>query len=162
MPGFKVVHLIFKKKIIYFNFFIIVIAPNLCAFLARNKLVEFFPSEPAKFLEEVTNAIIARRKAKLDVRDDFIQSMIEHEEDTKNQDSKEVQKDEQEKKAWNGPLNKKLTDREILSQAILFLAAGYETTATTLEYISYILAKHQEIQDTLTYEIDQVLEKHVF
>ena len=117
---------------------------------------------PLKFLEEVTNTIIARRKAKLDVRDDFIQSMIEHEENSEKADTKEVQKDEEEKKTWNGPLKKTLTNNELLSQAILFLAAGYETTATTLEFISYNLAKNQEIQDKLINEIDQVLEKHVY
>lgn len=49
--------------------------------MAKKKWVEFFPMKPLKFLENVTNAIIDRRKAKLDVRDDFIQSMIEREEE---------------------------------------------------------------------------------
>lgn len=105
-----------------------------------------------KFLEELTNVIIGRRKAKLDVRDDFIQSMIEHEDD-----SKEVKNSEKE----NVGLKRTLTNREILSQAVLFLLAGYETTATTLEWVSYCLAKHQDVQDKLIAEIDQVLEKHV-
>ena len=107
-----------------------------------------------KFLEELTNVIIGRRKAKLDVRDDFIQSMIEHEDD-----SREVKNSEKEN--WNGGLKRTLTNREILSQAVLFLLAGYETTATTLEWVSYCLAKHQDIQDKLIAEVDNVLEKHV-
>lgn len=105
-----------------------------------------------KFLEELTNVIIGRRKAKLDVRDDFIQSMIEHEDE-----SKEIKNSEKE----NGGLKRTLTNREILSQAVLFLLAGYETTATTLEWVSYCLAKYQDVQDKLIAEVDNVLEKHV-
>ena len=126
--------------------------------MAKKKWVEFFPMKPLRFLENITNAIIDRRKAKLDVRDDFIQSMIEREEEEK----KETNKQEEEKTAtWSGKLKNTLTKKEILAQAIVFLAAGYETTATTLEFISYNLATHQDVQDILIDEIDQVLDKHV-
>ena len=144
-----------------------VLAPKLSGFLARNHLVDFFPMEPMKFLGDVTNEIIARRKAKQDVRDDFIQSIIEREEDKTESKSESNGKDVKEKKddektnSWNGKLKNTLTNSEILAQAILFLAAGYETTATTLEFISYNLATHQDIQDILIDEIDQVLDKHV-
>ena len=65
------------------------------------------------------------------------------------------------KKRQNSNIKKSLTNKEILSQAILFLAAGYENTSTTLEFLSYNLAKNQHIQDILINEIDSVLEKHV-
>ncbi len=48
-----------------------------------------------------------------------------------------------------------------MSQAILFLAAGYETTATTLCFVTYNLATHPGVQEKLIQEVDQVLEKHV-
>ena len=58
-------------------------------------------------------------------------------------------------------LKKTLTPSEILSNAILFLLAGYETTATTLGWISYNLALNHQVQDKLIEEVDSVLEKHV-
>lgn len=136
-----------------------VLSPRLAGFLVKLKLVEFFPTKAFKFLENVTNEIIARRKAKLDVRDDFIQSMIEHEEIPSDQSRSTVIN--QSDKEWNGPLKKSLTSNEILAQAIVFLAAGYDTTSTTLQFISYNLAKYQEVQDKLIEEIDDILKKHV-
>lgn len=47
---------------------IIVLAPSLANFLVRNNLIEFFPMKQHRFLEGITNAIIERRKAKIDVK----------------------------------------------------------------------------------------------
>jgi cytochrome P450 len=58
-------------------------------------------------------------------------------------------------------LKKTLTFNEILCTAILFFAAGYETTSTTLTFLAYNLALNQDCQDKLCKEIDQILEKHV-
>jgi cytochrome P450 len=94
--------------------------------------------------------------------------MIERED---NSDEKEVAAEQTEKNhvknaddgtSWNKHLKKKLTNAEILSQAVLFLMAGYETTAATLEFITYNLAKHPQAQQKLCDEIDQVLDKHVY
>ena len=139
-----------------------VLAPKLAEMLSKKNLVNFIPLEPMKFFESVTNSIIERRKANLDKRGDFIQSMIEREEDkTESKSGRDVNENKERSTAWNGKLKNTLTNGEILSQAIIFFAAGYETTATTLEYISYNLATHQDAQDILIDEIDQVLDKHV-
>ena len=53
---------------------------------------------------------------------------------------------------------KKLTDEEIVTNSILFLLAGYVTTANTLAYTSYLLALHSEIQEKLQTEIDGYFE----
>ncbi|XP_053133096.1 cytochrome P450 3A29-like isoform X2 [Hemicordylus capensis] len=52
---------------------------------------------------------------------------------------------------------KALTDKEILTQAILFILAGYETTGSSLSFLSYCLATHPDVQHRLQEEIDEVL-----
>ena len=49
---------------------------------------------------------------------------------------------------------RKMTDNEVLANAIGFLGAGNETTATTLAFASYALALHPDIQEKLQSEID--------
>ena len=46
-----------------------------------------------------------------------------------------------------------LTDDEIIVQSVIFMAAGYETSSTTLALVSYYLALCPEIQDRLHDEI---------
>lgn len=131
-----------------------------------------FPMRPFRFFEELVSSIINRRKEKLEVREDFIQYMVEHEMDPKAAEEAAEKAKEEEKKSssessstnenWsNKPLKKTLTNQEILAQAILFLTAGNDTSTTTLEFIAYNLATHKEAQDKAIEEIDKVLEKHV-
>ena len=49
--------------------------------------------------------------------------------------------------------NKKLTNNEIAAQAWSFFLAGFETTATSLSYMSYLLATHPDIQERLHREL---------
>ena len=56
---------------------------------------------------------------------------------------------------------KTLTDSEILSQAVIFLLAGFDTVSNTFNFIAYNLATNPEHQETLCEEIDTVLERHV-
>lgn len=63
--------------------------------------------------------------------------------------------------SWNGSMKNTLNNNEILSQALLFLAAGFETTSTSLEFFCYNLATHPEVQDKLIEEVDRVLENYV-
>ncbi|XP_013140398.1 PREDICTED: cytochrome P450 6B1-like [Papilio polytes] len=53
-----------------------------------------------------------------------------------------------------------LTDSIIAAQAFVFYAAGYETSASTMTYMFYELAKQPAIQDKLIAEIDEVLKRY--
>ncbi|KAK6174276.1 hypothetical protein SNE40_017586 [Patella caerulea] len=53
-----------------------------------------------------------------------------------------------------GHIPKKLSNEEIVQQALLFLLAGYETTSTTLSYVFHELANNLDIQDKLRDEIN--------
>ena len=50
-----------------------------------------------------------------------------------------------------------MTSDEILAQAVAFFLVGYETTATTISFLAYNLALHQDVQDKLIEEVDRVI-----
>ena len=47
-----------------------------------------------------------------------------------------------------------LTDKDVIMNSMIFMVAGYDTTATTLGWIIYELALNPEVQQTLRQEID--------
>ncbi|XP_047493086.1 cytochrome P450 9e2-like [Penaeus chinensis] len=53
-----------------------------------------------------------------------------------------------------------LDELTIISQSVMFLVAGYDTTASTLAFASILLAKHPEIQQRLRQEISEIVEEH--
>jgi cytochrome P450 len=52
-----------------------------------------------------------------------------------------------------------LTEDEITGNSILFMLAGYDTTASTLTFMSHCLATNPESQEKLIDEIDSNLGK---
>lgn len=56
--------------------------------------------------------------------------------------------------------NRKLDEDEIIAQAVTFLMAGYETTATSLTYATYELALNPEVQDKLCDEVNAVVDSN--
>ena len=54
----------------------------------------------------------------------------------------------------------KLSDEEIVSQSVLFLLAGYETSSNTLSFTLYHLALNPDVQDKLRKEIIQAMESN--
>ncbi len=84
-------------------------------------------------------------------RKDFLQILIEHE-----QEEKENVNHIKENKP-----QKQLTNGQIISQSLLFMLAGTDSTAAVLYWVSYKLALHPEIQDKLINEVDSILEKYV-
>ena len=55
--------------------------------------------------------------------------------------------------------SRKLIDEEIVAHALTFILAGYETTANTLAYTSYLLALNPHIQEKLQSEIDSYFDE---
>ena len=53
----------------------------------------------------------------------------------------------------------KFTSEKIAGFSIEFLLAGYDTTANTLSYTTYLLAMNPDVQEKLQAEIDQYFEE---
>ena len=96
-------------------------------FTYLNRYIYLYPSEFDK-LFKVTSDIMSERKKMNIVKDDFIgrlAEIIEQQDDI-------------------------LTPDLIMAQGVIFFAAGFETTSNTLSTICYHLAKHQDIQVTMS------------
>ncbi|XP_046574763.1 cytochrome P450 3A5-like [Haliotis rubra] len=106
-----------------------------------------FSRSTLKFFTKVLNEMIEQRKADLKEgkmkRQDFFQLLMDAEDDGTD--------------TQGGSQKKKMTNDEIIGQALLFFIAGYETTANTLHFVAYSLAKNPDVQKRLTEEIDSVL-----
>nr|QUF59370.1 cytochrome p450 CYP3044B3 [Brachionus angularis] len=136
---------------------LIILFPSLTKFLIQKNLLTLIPNEPTAYLKAFISKVIERRKQKLERRDDFIQIMVEHEEQVKKE---LITGQEQKQDLKYVHLKNTLTTEEIFSQAIMFLFGGYENTSIALNLISYNLATNPECQDLLCEEIDKLIEKY--
>ncbi|XP_076349641.1 cytochrome P450 3A8-like isoform X2 [Tachypleus tridentatus] len=137
------------------------------AFPGIMKLFKIPAIDPSgmEFFKELTLKIIDQRKHSPETkRIDFLQLLLETM-DNKLQNSKEDIKnvnnygyEEENFKFFNNKLqNKYLTQDELVAQCVIFFLAGYETTASALSYIVYLLALNQDCQNKLYQEIDETL-----
>ncbi|XP_069991154.1 cytochrome P450 9e2-like [Penaeus vannamei] len=113
------------------------------------KLVEVLNlrlSVPATdFFEEVVRETMRARQSG-NKRGDFLDLLLEAEVSTGDAE---------------GTKSKEALDEvTIISQSVLFLVAGYDTTASTLAFASFLLAKHPEIQQRLRQEMSEMVEEH--
>ncbi|XP_045770963.1 cytochrome P450 6B5-like [Maniola jurtina] len=53
-----------------------------------------------------------------------------------------------------------VNDDLIVAQCVLFFAAGFETTSTTLSFLLYELAKNKMVQEKMIAEVDEYFSKH--
>ncbi|XP_042347378.1 cytochrome P450 3A30-like [Plectropomus leopardus] len=134
------------KKMVTFNFMnpllvVAVLFPFLKGIFEKMDL-SFFPGDVLKFFYRFLETIKSdRNKDDHKSRVDLMQLMVDAQVSENNEDDTKTQKG--------------LTDHEILSQAMIFIFAGYETSSSTLGFVAYNLATHPDIQKTLQEEIDK-------
>ncbi|XP_049900773.1 cytochrome P450 3A40-like [Epinephelus moara] len=100
----------------------------------------FFPASVTDFFYAALQKIKSNREhSKQQSRVDFLQLMIDSQ---KNNNHSNVEQE------------KGLNDHEILSQAMIFIFAGYETSSSSLTFLAYNLAINPHIMERLQKEID--------
>ncbi|XP_046545767.1 cytochrome P450 3A28-like [Haliotis rubra] len=119
-----------------------------------NKLsLGIFPRKPVAFFETITGEMMKQRrndKTHHQEGTDFLQMMmdasIEEGKDDKSADGQTVKHS-----------IRHLSTDEIVAQCIVFFIAGYETTASTLTFISYNLAMNPDVQEKAYNEVKEML-----
>ncbi|XP_040042234.2 cytochrome P450 3A40 isoform X2 [Gasterosteus aculeatus] len=132
------------KKMLKFDFFspvflIVAFFPFMAPIMEKMEF-SFFPKSVTDFFYAALQKIKSNRvHSEQKSRVDFLQLMID------SQKNIDLSKEES---------NKGLSDHEILSQAMIFLFAGYETSSSSLSFLAYNLATNPHIMKRLQEEVD--------
>ncbi|CAG2181016.1 unnamed protein product, partial [Oppiella nova] len=150
--------------------------PKILVVILLPKVAKLFgltlmPRDITQFFTDICTKIIAERRASKgsgDKRYDFLQLMLDANDKNKetednsdlnsetNADKSELTTDEHPGAIQTH--NKGMSDAEMISQCVLFFMAGYETTATTISYATYLLAKNTTSQERLFEESKRIFE----
>ncbi|XP_023311318.1 probable cytochrome P450 6a20 [Anoplophora glabripennis] len=102
----------------------------------------------SEFFTGVVKDTVSYREKNHVVRKDFMQLLMEIRD-----------KNEGKENGHHGDGNT-LTMDEMVAQSFVFFIAGFETSSTTMTFALFELAVHQDIQEKLRDEINEVLAKH--
>ncbi|XP_050717042.1 cytochrome P450 3A41-like [Eriocheir sinensis] len=115
-------------------------------FLFMPRLFKMFGTslQPPKmdfFIDTVNQTVAARQAGQK--RGDYLDLLLEARENSDNSDSKHV-----------------LSDNAIIAQSIIFIIAGFDTTASLLAFSFFLLAKNRDQQERLRDEVRQMVAEH--
>lgn len=96
--------------------------------------------------DDIRKTMNLRRQGQGPRKNDMLQMMLDTQNEASNGDSGGIRKN-----------NTLLEDRHIVSNAIVLLMAGFETTAMTISFAHYLLATHPEEQEKVYQEMKEVL-----
>ncbi|CAG2178513.1 unnamed protein product, partial [Oppiella nova] len=149
------------------KFVTMMLAPNVATMLKISPL----DRKAMKFFREISLTLIDDRKRGLETgsplkRADFLQILLDSMKNNNQAidgseeytDSKSAEK-YREIQPTDDMTDKSLTNDELIAQCVLFLIAGYESSATTLAMCLYNIAKHPDVQQKLYEEITKFNEQ---
>ena len=126
------------------------------------KLFEIFnfnvlKQKQVKFFKEIVTKTLKQRAETGQRRNDMIDMML----DVINDIEKDKVEEEAEHDQYHQDMKfqhkkkRKLTERDIISNLLILLIVGYDTTGMTLAFILYALAENPEVQEKLQQEEDK-------
>ncbi|CAK1541468.1 unnamed protein product [Leptosia nina] len=114
-----------------------------------------FPSEIPAFFDNLLKNVFQQRQYTNSGRHDFVDLLLDL------KANKFITGDSINNLKGEAKKTSMEVDDELLSaQCMLFFAAGFETSATTLSFLLFELAKHPEIQKRALEEVDNYFKKH--
>ncbi|CAG7729411.1 unnamed protein product, partial [Allacma fusca] len=111
-------------------------------FLAKG--IPIFPVKALDFFGGILRNVMKTRREENNLQNDMVDSLNELMAKVPTPEFKQL----------------KITETTILCQALIFLFAGFETTATTLTMLSYYLGNNPDKQKKLIEELDELMEKN--
>nr|ABB69054.1 cytochrome P450 [Helicoverpa armigera] len=115
-----------------------------------------FPREIDNFFNNLMSGIFKGREYKPTNRNDFVDLVLKLSNNkTMTGDSLLNMKSDADKKVVL-----EVDEEMLVAQCVLFFAAGFETSSTTLSYALYELAKNPEAQEKALAEVDEYLRRH--
>ena len=109
-----------------------------------------------KFFRDIVTETLKTRAASGDRRNDIIDMMV----DAMKQIAMEKEEMEQDEQfevdmKFSHKQRRKLTEQDIISNLIVLLIVGYDTTGMTLAAILWALAENEQVQEKLRCEVDE-------
>ncbi|CAN7996504.1 unnamed protein product [Ixodes hexagonus] len=105
----------------------------------------------AEFAEQTKKVIELRKDNPSLRRPDMLQNLLET----------EIAADPESNSSLEGQATKrKLTAEEVAINATILFVGGFETTSTTLSYLTFLIAKHPAVQEKLREEVKSVIATH--
>ncbi|XP_054720693.1 cytochrome P450 6B7-like [Uloborus diversus] len=128
--------------------------------------MHIFSPSGMHFFKNFTLEIIKERKRTGKKRNDFLQLLVDTADEVEELEKQEVEKenltenygkDDTSHQVFKGVSKKSLSYDELTANCVIFFLAGYDTTASTLSFASYLLALNPDVQEKLIAEVDEAL-----
>ncbi|KAI1300128.1 Thromboxane-A synthase [Halotydeus destructor] len=125
------------------------------------EILEYFLMTPESIIFDLGRRTLNQRKKTELPGNDMLQLMLKLKKSKViNNDNLEMKLEEDvTEKTENDESGSKFTDDEIVNNLFIFFLAGYETTASTLSYMTHNLTNIPEMQDKLRREVRQLMDQ---
>ena len=122
--------------------------------------INVFHPKSVDFFKDIVLQTLKARKESKDRRNDLIDLILDCIKDENTEDNVNEDDDDQYHRdmKFTHKKQKTLDNQAIVSNLILLLVVGYDTTGMTLSYLAYAMSKNPDIQEKLQEEIDQAFE----
>jgi len=136
-PFVKSAKLMFQNDTATILGFVLKFIPGFSRFCEMFNINLIQPKATTNLTNIIRSSLNARKKTEVR-RNDLVDMMLD------------ILKEEQS--------NHVLTEDEIISNCLILLTAGYDTTGMTLSYLTYALSKNPDVQDRLKEEVDMAFD----